>query len=88
MSGACCCCQSDILQVPVHRPHFQETTALGAALAAGLTVGLWDEAFVTQHRPDNVTTFQPSVTAQAAAKRFGHWKKAVSRSLDLADLAT
>eukprot|EP00775_Hariotina_reticulata_P008276 gene8276-8463_t len=65
-----------------------QTTALGAALAAGLTVGLWDLSFVTDHRPSNVTTFQPSVTGQEAAKRFGHWKKAVSRSLDLADLAS
>ncbi|KAF8063674.1 hypothetical protein HT031_003529 [Scenedesmus sp. PABB004] len=79
--------QSDILQVPVQRPHFQETTALGAALAAGLTVGLWDEAFVRAHPEGASRTFTPSVSREEADRRFGHWQKAVSRCLDLADLA-
>jgi glycerol kinase len=73
--------------VPVQRPHFQETTALGAALAAGLSVGFWDEAFVAEQQPGDATTFTPSVSGEAAARRFKHWKKAVDRSLDLADLA-
>lgn len=80
--------QSDILQVPVQRPHFQETTALGAALAAGYTVGFWDMAFVAEHPPDDATTFTPEVSKEVAARRFKHWKKAVGRCLDLADLAT
>jgi glycerol kinase len=80
--------QSDILQVPVQRPHFQETTALGAALAAGYTVGFWDMSFLTDHTPDEATTFLPEVTKEVAARRFKHWKKAVGRCLDLADLAT
>eukprot|EP00878_Enallax_costatus_P014852 GHUV01015547.1.p1 GENE.GHUV01015547.1~~GHUV01015547.1.p1 ORF type:complete len:112 (+),score=23.46 GHUV01015547.1:556-891(+) len=83
------CMQSDILQVLVQRPKFQETTALGAALAAGLTVGLWDENFVLKHpSAENYSTFRPSVSKEDAAKRFRHWQKAVSRCLDLADLAT
>jgi glycerol kinase len=73
--------------VPVQRPHFQETTALGAALAAGLSVGFWDLPFVAQHPPDDAATFAPRVSGEAAARRFKHWKKAVGRSLDLADLA-
>jgi glycerol kinase len=80
--------QSDILQVPVQRPHFQETTALGAALAAGYTVGFWDMSFLTDHTPNEATTFLPDVTKEVAARRFKHWKKAVGRCLDLADLAT
>ncbi|KAF6261584.1 hypothetical protein COO60DRAFT_1268650 [Scenedesmus sp. NREL 46B-D3] len=80
--------QSDILQVPVQRPLFQETTALGAALAAGLTVGLWDEAFVaTPPPPGKAATFVPAASKAEADKRYTHWKKAVSRCLDLADLA-
>jgi glycerol kinase len=72
----------------VQRPLFQETTALGAALAAGLGVGLWDEAFVTTPPPaDKAATFEPAVSRAEADKRYGHWKKAVSRCLDLADLA-
>jgi glycerol kinase len=39
--------QADLLQVPVKRPHFQETTALGAALAAGLGIGFWSEELVS-----------------------------------------
>lgn len=79
--------QSDILQVPVQRPKFQETTALGAALAAGLTVGFWDGEFLRKHPEDNHVVFQPAVSKEDAAKRFRHWQKAVSRCLDLADLA-
>jgi glycerol kinase len=79
--------QADILQVPVQRPNFQETTALGAALAAGLGVGFWDEAFVLTPPADAGTTFAPAVPPGDADRRFGHWRKAVSRCLDLADLA-
>lgn len=80
--------QSDILQVPVQRPRFQETTALGAALAAGLTVGLYSRQFVTEHpQGAGVTTFAPAVGADEVGRRFGRWKKAVGRCLNLADLA-
>jgi glycerol kinase len=79
--------QSDILQVPVVRPHFQETTALGAALAAGLAAGFWDKGFVLTHPEGHCTTFTPSVTSEESEKKYKHWQKAVSRSVDLADLA-
>ena len=72
----------------MQRPHFQETTALGAALAAGLSVGFWDLSFVAEHPPHDATTFTPAVSGEDAARRFKHWKKAVGRSLDLADLAS
>lgn len=73
--------------MPVVRPKFQETTALGAALAAGLTVGMWDEAFVLQQPNGDSQVFQPSISEQESAVRFKHWQKAVTRSLDLADFA-
>ncbi|KIZ04063.1 glycerol kinase [Monoraphidium neglectum] len=79
--------QADILHVAVSRPHFQETTALGAALAAGLAVGFYSESFVLTHPPNNSTAFMPAVSRDASEKRYGHWRKAVSRSLALADLA-
>lgn len=69
------------------RPSFQETTALGAALAAGLAVGLWEEGFVLTHPKEGTTTFTPAVSAENSAKRYQHWRKAVSRCVDLADLA-
>ena len=80
--------KADILQVPVLRPNFQESTALGAALAAGLGVGVWDEDFVTKHSPDACVCFEPAVPVEDSERRYAHWKKAVGRCLDLADLAT
>lgn len=79
--------QADLLQVEVVRPNFQETTALGAALAAGCAVGLWSHTFATAHPPNDSTRFKPSISAAEAEKRYGHWSKAVGRALDLADLA-
>ncbi|KAI8473361.1 MAG: hypothetical protein J3K34DRAFT_411128 [Monoraphidium minutum] len=79
--------QADILHVPVTRPLFQETTALGAALAAGLAIGFFEEAFVLRHPENHSETFTPVVTREASEKRYAHWRKAVSRSLALADLA-
>jgi glycerol kinase len=75
------------MQLPVLRPNFQETTALGAALAAGYAVGFWPLSFLQQHPANNCATFAPSVAPEDADKRFRHWSKAVARSLDLADLA-
>lgn len=79
--------QADLVQLRVQRPNFQETTALGAALAAGYAVGLWQLPFLRQHPPNNCTAFEPAVDAGAADRRFARWSKAVQRSLDLADLA-
>lgn len=74
-------------QVPVHRPEFQETTSLGAALAAGLAVGFWDEAAVFSHPKDRYAVFSPQASPENVAQRYEHWKIAVQRSLDLAQLA-
>lgn len=51
-------------------------------------MGFWDLAFLTEHPADEAVTFTPEVSKEAAARRFKHWKKAVGRCLDLADLAT
>jgi glycerol kinase len=80
--------QADLLQVSVQRPHFQETTALGAALAAGLGVGFWNEEQVMTWQAYNTTEFKPQITNEDAEHRYSHWNKAVARSYDLADLAT
>ncbi len=49
--------QADVLQVPVLRPHFQETTCLGACLAAGLGAGIWNTAHVFAGHSYNNTKF-------------------------------
>jgi glycerol kinase len=73
--------------VPVERPAFQETTSLGAALAAGLAVGMWSREQVFAAGTDGKARFEPSVSSAASDLRFSRWQKAVSRCLDLADLA-
>jgi glycerol kinase len=78
--------QADILQVPVRRPAHMETTSLGAALAAGIAVGFWtvEEAFAG--KKDGGTLFEPKIVAEKADKRHGRWKKAVERSMQLAEI--
>ena len=71
----------------VARPENQETTALGAALAAGLAVGLWTESQIFGEGSTKVAEFSPQVTPEAAEARYKKWQKAVRRSMDLADLA-
>ncbi len=72
--------QADILNTPLYRPRVVETTALGAALLAGLSVGLWTALRPTVDAED-VTVFTPEMeAAERNEKRFG-WRKAVDRSL-------
>lgn len=77
--------QSDILNVPVVRPKVIETTALGAAYAAGLAVGYWNS---TQDITDNWGVdkrWHPAMDEATRVKLFGKWNKAVIRSLDWID---
>jgi glycerol kinase len=81
--------QADLLGSPVVRPADIETTALGAAYAAGLAVGVWteDEIFASGHKTDKATFFQPLLVEELRKKKVDSWCKAVSRSFDLADLS-
>ncbi|XP_030470907.1 glycerol kinase-like [Syzygium oleosum] len=81
--------QADLLGNPVVRPVDIETTALGAAYAAGLAVGVWteDEIFDTGARSSNATTFHPKLDEELRKKKVDSWCKAVSRTFDLADLS-
>lgn len=59
----------------------RETTALGAAIAAGLAVGVWksfDE--LKDVNLEGRTEFRPSISTEAASKRFERWEKAVQMS--------
>ena len=73
--------QADILDVPVVRPKVSETTALGAAYAAGLAVGFWKdtaelaENWAVDHR------WQPAMKARTRKALTRSWAKAVERSL-------
>lgn len=74
--------QSDILQLPVIRPKISETTALGAAYAAGLAVGFWknQEELLQYWQQDYL--WSPKLGRVESEKLFQKWKKAVNRSLD------
>lgn len=73
--------QSDLIGIPVDRPAMRETTALGAAIAAGFAVGVW-ESFedLASVNTEGSTVFKPQITIAAADKRFERWEKAVQMS--------
>ncbi|KAJ3081614.1 Glycerol kinase [Quaeritorhiza haematococci] len=80
-SDLCMQLQSDIVGIDVERPVMRETTALGAALAAGLAVGVW-KSLADFHSVDGYDVFQASLGEAERRAKFSKWKKAVERSLD------
>jgi glycerol kinase len=76
--------QADILDVPVVRPKVIETTALGAAYAAGLAVGFWTGKDELTRNWAIDKRWSPSMEASRRALLNAEWDKAVARSLDWA----
>ena len=74
--------QSDVLGVPVIRPQVAETTALGAAYAAGLAVGFWGEVEDLRANWAKDKEWTPKMDAAEREKEYGLWKKAVTRTFD------
>jgi glycerol kinase len=74
--------QSDILDVDVIRPAVAETTALGAAYAAGLAVGMWAEVEDLRENWVEDKRWTPSMDATQRETEYRHWKKAVTKSFD------
>ena len=74
--------QADVLGVPVIRPKIAETTALGAAYAAGLAVGFWKDTNEMRANWGVDKTWEPSEDDTARTKLYKEWKKGVSRTLD------
>jgi len=73
--------QADILNVPVVRPVVAETTALGAAYAAGLAVGLWSSEQELRVNWGKDREWIPQMDAVERDQMYNMWKKAVSRTL-------
>jgi glycerol kinase len=74
--------QADLLNVPVIRPKVSETTALGAAYAAGLAIGYWmsiDELRVNWQADQ---TWHPTMAEDQRERLYHLWKKAVTRTFD------
>jgi len=74
--------QSDILGVPVIRPTVAETTALGAAYAAGLAVGFWEEVEDLRENWGVDKEWHPKMDEKERAKLYKGWKKAVTRTFE------
>ena len=73
--------QADILGVPVVRPAYLETTALGAAFLAGLATGYWSDTDELEHFWSVDRTFEPSMSESQRTDLYAGWKAAVNRAL-------
>ena len=74
--------QADILGVPVIRPEVAETTALGAAYAAGLATGFWDNQEDLRENWAEDKRWQPQMSEEDRKRNMHFWKKAVTRTFD------
>jgi glycerol kinase len=77
--------QADVLDVPVVRPAITETTALGAAYAAGLAVGFWPDLATLRAHWRKDAEWTPAMAPDKRAAEYRQWKKAVERTLAWVD---
>jgi glycerol kinase len=77
--------QADMLAVPVVRPQIAETTALGAAYAAGLAAGVWRNQDELRSQWREGQRWMPAMPSEQRDKLYRSWQKAVQRSLDWVD---
>ena len=86
LNSLCMQIQADVLGVPVSRPVVPETTALGAAYAAGLSVGFWRDTDELRANWDEDTRWEPTWGVDQREEGYARWKKAVQRTLDWVDV--
>ncbi|TFD51560.1 glycerol kinase GlpK [Cryobacterium frigoriphilum] len=77
--------QADILGVPVVRPVVAETTALGAAYAAGLAVGFWSGLDELRANWQEDSRWVPKMDVEERDRQLRNWKKAVTKTFDWVD---
>ncbi|GGM72811.1 glycerol kinase [Lentzea pudingi] len=77
--------QADVLDVPVVRPVVAETTALGAAYAAGLAVGYWSGLDELRANWSEDKRWTPELAGDEREREYRNWKKAVTKSFDWVD---
>lgn len=71
--------QADLISIPVYRPKMRETTALGAAIAAGLAVGMWRNfAELRDINRAGGAVFEPKISRDEGQELFARWEKAVN----------
>ncbi|GAB7051483.1 glycerol kinase GlpK [Catenuloplanes indicus] len=85
-NNLCMQLQADVLGVPVSRPVVAETTALGAAYAAGLAVGFWKDTNELRANWNESQRWTPNWDADRREAGYGRWKKAVERTLGWVDV--
>ena len=86
-NALCMQIQADVLGVPVSRPVVAETTALGAAYAAGLAVGFWADTDELRANWAEDAALGADLDRRAARRGLrAQWKKAVERTLDWVDV--
>ena len=84
-NNLCMQLQADILQIEIVRPQIVETTALGAAYAAGLAVGYWESTEEIKAKSIIASKWSPDKDSELATKGFEQWEKAVSKTLNWID---
>ena len=77
-SDLCMQTQADIIGIPVNRPVMRESTALGAAIAAGFAVGIWQEfdELMEMNKEDR-TIFESKIDKKKSERMFKKWTQAV-----------
>jgi glycerol kinase len=73
--------QADVLGVPVIRPEVTETTALGAAYAAGLAVGFWAGQDELRERWAEGRRWEPDMDGELREREYARWRRAIGRSV-------
>jgi glycerol kinase len=73
--------QADVLGIPTIRPRVSETTALGAAYAAGLATGVWSSPADVRANWREGRRWEPRMAAGEVERRYARWREAVERSL-------
>ncbi len=86
-NSLCMQMQADILGVPVSRPVVAETTALGAAYAAGLAVGFWKDTDELRENWNESQQWKPEWSDKQRTDGYTGWKKAIDRTLDWVDVS-
>ena len=81
-NSLCMQMQADIMGIEISKPLIAETTALGAAYAAGLAVGYWSSIQELQSQRQESRHWMPSSTKQLREIGYANWKKAVERTLN------
>ncbi|KAK5127946.1 hypothetical protein LTR85_005063 [Meristemomyces frigidus] len=78
-SALCMQTQADLVSIPIVRPKMRETTALGAAIAAGFAVGVWkDFDELKEVNTRGQTVFEPKMEAKESARMLKRWERAVA----------